>query len=183
MEALIVIDAQNEFSPDGKRSIPNHSTAVDTIRRRVEQARQVGRPIAWIRHHNKPSESPAFKPGSWGAEFLAGFGPQSGRPLEVEFQKVVYGAFTGTEIGSWLKEVGAEEVMLVGFYTHACLSTTAREAIMRDLTVSVDPSATGTCDMYHELLGKQTAEEVCRSTLLQPAHMGARITPFSGNKD
>jgi len=180
MEALIVIDAQNEFSPEGKRPVPSYSSAVGTIRRRVEKTRRDGRPIAWIRHHNRPTESPAFKPGSWGAEFSAGFGPKPGSSLEVEFQKNVYGAFTGTEIGSWLRKVGADAVMLVGFYTHGCLSTTAREAIMRELTVAIDPEATGACDMQHEILGKQTADEVRRSTLLHLAYMGVHITPFNG---
>jgi len=177
MEALIVIDAQNEFSPEGQRPVPNHSSAVEMIRRRAEQARREGRPIAWVRHHNRPTESPAFKPGSWGAEFSAGLGPQSGHGPEVEFQKEVYGAFTGTDIGSWLTKVGVDAVLIVGFYTHGCLSTTAREAIMRDLTVSLDPNATGACDMNHEMLGKQTADEVRRSTLLHLASMGAPITP------
>lgn len=176
MQALIVIDAQNEFSSQGKRPVPNHSNILEVIKLRVEQARLENRPIAWVRHHNQPNESPAFIPGTWGAEFSPGFGPKPGRDIEVEFQKDVYGAFTGTNIGSWLKRVGANEILLVGFYTHACLSTTAREAIMNDLEVSIDPDATGACDMNHEILGVQTADEVRRSALLHLARMGAQIT-------
>ena len=179
MQALIVIDAQNEFSAQGKRPVPNYSDAIEVISKRVEQARIENRPIAWVRHHNKPTESPAFIPGTWGAEFYTGCGPKPGRDIEVEFQKDVYGAFTGTNIGAWLKTIGADEVLLVGFYTHACLSTTAREAIMRNLVVLVDPNATGSCDMTHEILGKQTADEVRRSTLLHLTKMGAQITRIS----
>jgi nicotinamidase-related amidase len=77
-EALIVVDAQNEFSSGGKRPVPNHATALVTIIDHVHRARHDSRPIAWIRHHNKSDESPAFVPHSWGAEFSPGCGPDQG---------------------------------------------------------------------------------------------------------
>jgi nicotinamidase-related amidase len=115
-------------------------------------------------------------PNTWGGEFSPGFGVQAGTAREKEFQKNVYGAFTGTGIGAWLKTVGADEVLIVGFYTHGCVSTTAREAIMANLIVSIDPEATGSCDMSHKILGKQSADEVRRSALLQLASMGVLMT-------
>jgi nicotinamidase-related amidase len=176
MQALIVVDAQNEFSSNGKRPVPNFYSALDVINERVRQARSAPRPIAWVRHFNRPDESPAFVPGSWGAEFPAGLGPLEGNSLEKEFHKDVYGAFTGSAIGEWLKEQDVDEVLIMGFYTHGCVSTTTREAIMRDLKVMLDPNATGTCDLQHELLGRMTADEVRRSALLQLVNMGARLS-------
>jgi len=175
MRALIVIDVQNEFSADGLRPVPDHATILYAIRRQVEYAREKGHPIAWIRHHNLPSESPAFVPGSWGAEFSTGFGPKSGLSKEMEFHKNVYGAFTGTTLGEWLSQLSIDEVLIAGFYTHGCVSTTSREAIMLGLEVVLDPEATGACDMTHPSLGAMTAEEVRRSALLQLANMGAQI--------
>jgi nicotinamidase-related amidase len=176
MQALIIIDAQNEFSKTGKRPVPNHLDAIDVIRQRVEQARSKNSLIAWVRHFNRPTESQAFVPGTWGAEFVPDFGPKPGSIREIEFQKDVYGAFTGTDLVSWLKTAGAGEVLIVGFYTHGCVSTTAREAIMADLKVFIDPNATGACEINHEILGLQTADEVRRSALLQLANMGAVIS-------
>jgi nicotinamidase-related amidase len=177
METLVVVDAQNEFSPDGKRPVPNHASALEVIRRRVDVARHEGRPIAWIRHHNRPDEAPAFLPDSWGAELSPRFGPVSGYGQEVELQKDVFGAFSGTELESWMESGGSDAVLLVGFYAHMCLSTTAREGLMRGLTVSVDPQGTGACDLEHPLLGKQTADEVRRSALLHLSQLGVRIAP------
>jgi nicotinamidase-related amidase len=178
MQALIVIDAQNEFSGNGNRPVPNHDMAIAVISKRVEEARLENRPIAWVRHFNKPTDSPAFMPDTWGAEYVSGFGPKEGFGIEKEFQKNVYGAFTGTNIGAWLKTVGTEEVLIVGFYTHGCVATTAREAIMADLDVSLDPDATGACDMTNEILGNLSADEVRRSALLHLSSMGASITPL-----
>ena len=182
MQTLIVVDAQNEFSARGNRPTPNHAQALAAIMRRVEDARREGRPIAWVRHHNKPGEvmpgfKPAFIPGSWGAAFSPGLGPLAGSSVEAEFVKNVYGAFTGTDIGAWLDALGSDDVLLVGFFAHMCVSTTAREALMRGLNVAIDPDGTGSFPWKHDLLGEQSAEEMRRTALLQLNQMGVNITP------
>ncbi len=183
MQTLIVVDAQNEFSAEGNRPVLNHAQALETILRRVDEARREGRPIAWVRHHNRPGEvtpksPPAFIPGTWGAEFSPGLGPLADRSEEAEFVKDVFGAFTGTDIGSWLEQQGSDDVLIVGFFAHMCVSTTAREALMRGLRVSIDPDGTGGYPWRHELLGEQSAEEVRRTALLQLSHLGVSITPL-----
>lgn len=176
MDALIVVDAQNEFTAGGHRTVPNHRSAFAAIQAQVADARAAGRPIAWIRHHNLPQEAPAFQPGAWGAEFGPGLGRDAQRD-ETVFEKQVFGAFTGTGLESWLAERGIRRVILVGFYVHMCLSTTAREALVRGFSVTIDPDATGGCDLDDPRLGSLTAEEVRRSALLQLTHMGVQLTP------
>ncbi len=174
-EALLVVDAQNEFSVGGKRAIPNHSVALAAIQRQVDRARRERRPIAWVRHHNKPDETPAFVPGSWGAEFSPGLGPKIGFGPEELFEKDVFGAFTGTPIQQWLQIHRVQSVLIVGFYAHMCLSTCAREALSRGFHVLLDPEATGSGDLDDEFLGKQCADEVRRSALLHLTNMGAVV--------
>ena len=179
MQTLVVVDAQNEFSPIGLRPVPNHAEALAGIRARVEEARRNSLPIAWVRHYNKPSESQAFVPGSWGAEFSDDLGPYPGLRSERLFEKDVYGAFTGTRLEEWLHDIGADSLLLVGFYTHMCLSTSAREALVRGFDVIVDPDGTGACDLDHEVLGRQSANEVRRCALLHLANMGVTIARSS----
>ncbi|HEX4068389.1 MAG TPA: isochorismatase family cysteine hydrolase [Acidobacteriaceae bacterium] len=175
MEALIVVDAQNEFSSGGLRPVPNHEDAVRNILSLVEKARRERRPIAWVRHYNKPNESKAFLPSAWGSEFSPGLGPVEGFGSERVFEKDVFGAFTGTSLEEWLRAERVDAVLIAGFYTHMCLSTSVREALVRGFGVSVDPKATGACGLSHALLGAQSADEVRRSALLQVAAMGATI--------
>ena len=175
MQALIVIDAQNEFSAGGKRPVPDHDKILGVILGHVGEARTDGRPIAWVRHHNRPEESPAFVRNSWGWEFSPGCGPKESATLEKEFQKNVYGAFTGTNIGGWLAAQKVDAVLIVGFYSFGCVSTTAREAIMKDLNVILDVHATGACGISDPVLGTLSAVEVRRSALIQLAGMGATI--------
>lgn len=175
MQALIVVDAQNEFSPRGQRAVPNHAAAVDAIARWAAHARASGWPIAWVQHHNRPDESPAFVPGSWGAQLTPGLGPRDGAADERLFQKDVFGAFSTTDLDAWLRARGVRSVVIVGFYAHMCVSTSTREALVRGYDVVIDPAATGARDLAHPVLGTQTADEVRRSAFLQLNNMGATI--------
>jgi nicotinamidase-related amidase len=175
MQALVVVDAQNEFSPEGKRPVPDHADALAAIKQHVERAREQKRPIAWVRHHNRPDESPAFIPGSWGAEFSDGLGPRTAFGPEVLFEKDVFGAFTGTNLESWLRSLDAGEVLIVGFYSHMCVSTSVREALVRGFEVFLDPAATATRALEDPVLGRQAADEVRRTALLQLVNMGAHL--------
>jgi nicotinamidase-related amidase len=176
MQALIVVDAQNEFSARGQRAVPDHEAALDVIRAHVAEARREKRPIAWVQHHNRPHESPAFVPGSWGAQLSPGLGMELGHGPEQMFGKDVYGAFTGTGLEEWLRTAGVTRVLIVGFYAHMCVSTSVREALVRGFDVLVDPEATGARDLQDPVLGRQTADEVRRSALLQVVNMGAIVT-------
>jgi nicotinamidase-related amidase len=175
MKALLVVDVQNEFSLEGRRAVPNHSQALNRIQFHIEEARAGKMAIAWVQHHNRPHESPAFQPGTWGAELSSGLGPQEGFGPEKLFVKDVFGAFTGTGLEEWLRELNVEEIVIVGFFAHMCLSTSSREALVRGFDVAVDPEATGSVDIEHPVLGRQSADEVRRSALLQLSSMGVKI--------
>src|SRR5580698_508318 len=124
-QALLVIDAQSEFSAGGNRPVPNYSAALAAIDRHVDSARRERRPIAWVRMP--------------GADLSPGLGPKTGFGPEGLFEKEIYGAFTGTGIEQWLRAYGVQSVLIVGFYTHICLSTSAREALSRGFEVFIDP--------------------------------------------
>jgi nicotinamidase-related amidase len=175
MLALLVVDVQNEFSGLGLRAVPNHDSALSRISQWVTKARELKIPIAWVKHHNRPNESHAFVPGTWGAELSPGMGPQDNSAIERLFEKDVYGAFTGTEIEEWLRSLGITETLIVGFFTHMCLSTAAREGLIRGFQVYLDPEATGARDLHDAVLGSQSADEVRRSAILQLLNMGAQL--------
>ena len=177
MRALVIVDAQNEFGPGGNRTVPRYATALDVIHARIEDARRDELPIAFIRHHNTGPGATAFVPGTWGAQFSAGVGPVKGRPHEVEFVKTVIGAFTDTGLDAWLHEHDCDAVLLIGFFAHVCLSTSAREAYVRGYSVTIDPDGTDARPISHELLGDQSADEVKRTALLHLAALGVAIEP------
>jgi nicotinamidase-related amidase len=175
MLALLIVDLQNEFSPSGLRAVPNHDSALSRIGAWVNRAREQKLPIAWVKHYNRPNESRAFVPGTWGAELSQGMGPQDGFDRERLFEKDVYGAFTNTGLEEWLRSLGVTDVLVAGFFAHMCVSTSAREALVRGFEVHIDPEATGARDLHDDVLGSQSADEVRRSALLQLINMGAHL--------
>jgi nicotinamidase-related amidase len=70
--------------------------------------------------------------------------------------------------------------MIAGFYAHMCLSTSAREALVRGFDVVVDPDATGARDLSDAVLGRQTADEVRRAALLHLVNMGVTLGTLDG---
>jgi nicotinamidase-related amidase len=175
MLALLLVDIQNEFSPSGLRAVPNHHSALSRIATLVDKARELRLPIAWVKHYNRPDESRAFVPGTWGAELSPGMGPKDCFGQERLFEKDVYGAFFNTGLEEWLRSLGVTEVLIAGFFTHMCVSTSAREALVRGFEVHIDPEATGARDLHDDVLGSQSADEVRRSALLQLVNMGAHL--------
>jgi isochorismate hydrolase len=67
------------------------------------------------------------------------------------------------------------EITLVGFLTHMCVSTTAREALMRGLAVAIDPDATASEALRHPLLGELSAGEARRAALLHLVDLGVEL--------
>lgn len=175
MQALIVVNPQNEFSPKGIRPVANHAEVLQRIAERVEEFRAECRPIAWIKHYNKPDEPIAFVPKSWGAEFSPGFAPENGYGPEKLFTKDLDGAFTFTGLQEWLLALGVNEILLVGFTTHRCVSSTAREGVVRGFKVYVDALASSSRSIGHGALGSLSAEEVHRSALIHLADLGVKI--------
>ena len=90
MEALVVVDTQNEFSPEGAMAVEGHAAALEEIAGRVAAAREAGQPIAWIVHNNG-ADAERVRLGSWGAELSPGLEPAPGEPV---FVKTVFGALT-----------------------------------------------------------------------------------------
>jgi nicotinamidase-related amidase len=176
MLAFLVVDAQNEFSSKGQRVVPDHAAALARIETLVRQARELKLPIAWVQHHNRPNESRAFVRGSWGAELSPGLGPQSGVGPEKLFVKDVFGAFGAAGLEEWLRSNGVTQVLVAGFFTHMCVSTSSREALVRQFEVFIDPQATATHALEDPILGKQSADEVRRSALLQLQDMGVVVS-------
>jgi ureidoacrylate peracid hydrolase len=85
-------------------------------------------------------------PDSPAAAFLAGYEPQAG---DVEVRKDQYSAFQGTQLADRLRGAGVETVLVTGFSTDVCVSSTARDAFqlsfdtitVSDCCAAAEPSA------------------------------------------
>ncbi len=140
--ALLVVDLLRDFVED--RGVlycgPSSRAIIPFVAAKVEQARRSGEPVLFLadRHTADDKEFEMFPPhcidGSRGAEFCAEVQP---RPDEIIIAKRRYSAFYGTDLDLRLRDLGADEIEIVGVCTNICVYFTAADARMRGYKVTV----------------------------------------------
>ena len=137
--ALLVIDAQVGID-SGKFGARNNPAAEPHIAQLLAAWRKAGRPVIHVRHDSVTPGSP-LRPGELGHAFKPEAAPEDGEPV---FGKSVNSAFIGTGLESHLREAGIGALVLVGFTTDHCVSTTARMAANLGFETTIVGDATAT---------------------------------------
>ncbi|MCC9620575.1 cysteine hydrolase [Thalassospira sp. MA62] len=143
--ALIVIDAQEEYR-DGKLKLFNLPAALDNVATLIAHWRDRGGTIIHIQHH----ATGVFDPSTRFAKIMPEVTPKDG---ETVVTKNVPSAFGGTNLEDILIKGGFKQVVLSGFMTHVCVSTTARAANEKGYGVSIAHDAVTTRDLPDPLGG------------------------------
>jgi len=149
--ALLVIDMLNDFVTAGGalNCGPAAGAVIPAVAAQVERARRAGAPVIFAcdRHRKDDSEFQMFPPhcieGTPGAEVCAGLERQPG---DVIVPKRRFSAFYGTALDHDLRELGVDELVLVGVCTNICVLYTASDARMRNYRVTVPRDAVATFD-------------------------------------
>lgn len=136
--ALIIIDAQEEYGADGALPLDGLTSAVAHAARLLERARSLGRPVIHVVHQG--AAGGMFDPDR-GGRVLADVAPLDGETLVV---KGLPNAFAGTDLISHVEQLGRPPLVIAGFMTHMCVSSTARAALDLGLVTSVVGDATAT---------------------------------------
>jgi nicotinamidase/pyrazinamidase len=150
-KALLIIDMLNDFiDTEGALYIGETGRAiVPVVRRLLDQFRAEGAPVIYIcdRHRPDDAEFQMFPPhcieASQGAEVIKELEPTAGEAI---IPKRRYSGFFGTDLDTTLRELGGEELVLVGCCTNICVLYTAAEARMRNYKVTVPRDAVASFD-------------------------------------
>ncbi|QDT02253.1 Streptothricin hydrolase [Rubripirellula lacrimiformis] len=159
--ALLVIDIQREYF-DGALPITHPVGHLEQILSVMDFAADQKIPTAVIRHHQPAADSPIFRKNSdmWQLH------PEvESRPRDILIDKQMPGSFTGTNLGDWLQQIGADTVTIAGYMTQMCCDTTARQAFHRGFKVEFLRDATGTLAVENEG-GSVTGEQLHTATLV-----------------
>lgn len=135
---LIVIDAQMEYSEEGALALPGLQPALDNITALLLAGRKDGAKIVHIAHEG--SEGRAFDPEA-GGRIIGQVAPLEG---ETVLTKGLPNSFTHTGLQNHLAEIGRPHLVLCGFMTHMCVSSTARAALDLGYETTVVSDATAT---------------------------------------
>ncbi|MGY2048035.1 cysteine hydrolase family protein [Methylobacterium sp. JK268] len=122
--AILVVDLQNEYLPDGKLPLVGIAEAVSGAAALIADARASGHPVIHVRHEN-PAGAPVFAAGTAGVGIIPAIRPQEGEAVVV---KHFPNAFRETGLQALLDAGGIEEVVIVGAMSHMCIDATARAA-------------------------------------------------------
>ncbi len=138
---IISIDCQYEYV-DGMLPLPGVTEALAEVRRLLERARSAGAPIIHIAHKGAPG-------GAFDRTAANGQIVDAAAPIGEEkvIEKPLPNAFAKTNLADALKEIGRKELIVCGFMTHMCISSTVRAALDLGYRNTVVASAAGTRDL------------------------------------
>jgi nicotinamidase-related amidase len=137
---LIIIDAQREYV-DGALPLAGVDAAIAEIAQLLARARKSGTPVIHIMHKGKGG---LFNPDGHYFEIVAPLRPLAGEPV---IEKMRVSAFADTKLEEAIQRTGRNNLIIVGFMTHNCVSSTARAARDLGYVPTVVATATATRDL------------------------------------
>ncbi|KIU43486.1 MULTISPECIES: cysteine hydrolase family protein [Bradyrhizobium] len=138
---LVLIDIQNEYLA-GPLALPDASPAIVRATALLGRARDSGAVIIHIAHKGAPGS--LFDRAAERGAIVAPLAP---RPGEIVIEKQLPNAFAGTELNTQLAATGRKELVLAGFMTHMCVSSTARAALDLGFRTTIDADSCATRDL------------------------------------
>lgn len=161
MDALLVVDIQNDYFPGGRMELEGSVQAAEKARKAIEKFRAGKLPVIHIQHISLRPGSSFFLPRTPGADIHLSVEPLSGERIIV---KHFPNSFRETGLDAALKELGASKIGVCGMMTHMCIDTTVRAAFDLGYKVSLFADATATRSLK---LGDETipAAQVQKSFL------------------
>jgi nicotinamidase-related amidase len=139
--SLVLIDFQNEYLT-GPVSLGNAASAVAAAARLLDLARQSGAPIIHVAHVGRAGG--LFDRAAHRGQIVSELVPRAGEEI---VEKQLPNAFAGTELNGTLARAGRKELILAGFMTHMCVSSTARAALDAGYRVTIDAGSCATRDL------------------------------------
>jgi nicotinamidase-related amidase len=143
-QALIVVDIQNDYFPQGKWPLVGADDAADNAVRLIKAFRDAGDSVVHIRHEFTSEEAPFFTPNSEGAKLHPKVLNRADEPVVL---KHFVNSFRETELKSILDERGIKELVVVGSMSHMCVDGITRAAADFGYTVTVIHDACATRDL------------------------------------
>jgi len=157
--AVVMIDCQREYA-DGGLPLPGIAAALDEGARLLALARQRGAPVIHVRHRGMPGG--LFDPESALFEICDVTAPAVGEAI---VDKSKPNAFAETDLAERVRATGRDTLVIAGFMTHMCVSSTVRAALDQGFGCSVVGGACTTRDLPDGAGGVIRAADLHRAEL------------------
>jgi nicotinamidase-related amidase len=124
--ALILVDIQNDYFPNGRMELYEPHKAASNARRILDFFRSKNLPLFHIQHIFLRPDAPFFAPGTEGAKIHESVAPH---PEETVIQKHYPNSFRDTPLLDFLHKADIENVVICGMMSHMCIDATVRAAV------------------------------------------------------
>lgn len=126
VDALVLIDLQNDYFPGGAFELDRPEAAVANARAALDVFRTRGAPVIHIRHETVRPGATFFVPGTPGAQIHPLVVPLSDEPVVL---KHFPNSFRETDLQVRLTGLGVRRVIVAGMMTNMCVDATVRAAV------------------------------------------------------
>lgn len=166
MQALLIIDVQNDYFPQGKYELVETFKALEKVQFALEKFRAKQQLVIFVQHINTGTDAIFFLPNTDGVEIHKAIMPMQDEPVVV---KHAPDSFHQTELLKHLQSKNINELVICGMMTHMCIDTTVRVAKGHGYTVTLLADACATRDLSWENVSipAKTVQQVYLASLNQ----------------
>jgi len=167
---LVLIDIQNEYCA-GPLALPDAEPAIAVAAKLLARARQSGAAIFHIAHKGRAGS--LFDREAERGAIVSSLAPLANESV---IEKALPNAFAGTDLQTQLAATGRTNIVLAGFMTHMCVSSTARAALDLGLRTTIAADACATRDLPDGRGGALSARTIHEVALAELSDRFAIIT-------
>ena len=171
--ALVVVDVQNDFCPEGALAVPEGDSVVEPLNRLIREFLERGDTVVKSRDWH-PAQTKHFADygGTWPVHCVQGTRGAEFHPDLLDDPRIIiiskgmgdedsYSAFDRTQLAKILREREIEEVWIGGLATDYCVKNTALDALREGFKVKVLETAMRPVELQHGD-GQRAIEEMQR---------------------
>jgi nicotinamidase-related amidase len=125
MQALVIIDIQNDYFPGGAMQLEGAEAAGAKAGAAIAKFRKDGNPVIHVRHVSVRPGATFFLPGTKGAEIHPSVKPSAG---ELVIEKNFPNSFRSTSLKDELDKGKIKDLVVAGMMTHMCVDASVRHA-------------------------------------------------------
>jgi len=170
--ALLIIDIQNDYFPEGKMELDGSLEASAATARLLSAFRKQSWPIFHVQHINIRPGATFFLPGTDGADIHTSVTPLPDEPVIVKHYP---SSFRNTNLLEQLRSAGIGALLICGMMSHMCIDTTVRAAFDLGFTCIVAHDACATRSLTFDGL-TVSAEQVHASYMAALGAVFAQVT-------
>lgn len=141
--ALVIIDVQNDYFPQGKCELFQSEQALKVTKRLLEHFRERKLPIFYVQHIS-PEDAAFFLPNTKGVQLHKEIEPLGSEYIIV---KHTPNGFHETTLQEKLTSLSIKNLVMCGMMTHMCVDTTVRAAKDLGYLVTLISDACATKDL------------------------------------